>query len=153
VITEYARVVTVGGGFACVEPLQRAGCTALCAGHSCSAAVLERFLFKSGSYISVKTSIPLQPGDQVILAIREIALVRGALIVYGVPLLSFLLSTGIGTMIFPHHEPRVMLVAGLGLAVGFGLAWLINHQKALDARCQPVILNRLAVNLSPDTVL
>lgn len=84
----------------------------------------------------------LQVGDPVVIAIREDLLVRGALLLYLLPLaglfLSALLMQALGA-----GEPAIILSGLVGLALGLLLVRRRSRRVAGDPDLQPVVIRAL----------
>ena len=97
----------------------------------------------------VLSDLPLAVGDQVVIGIREQALVRGSLAVYAVPLLLLLAGAIIGELgagqgLWNSAEAASVLLGAGGLVTG--LLWLKHFSRRIhdDTDYQPVVLRRKA---------
>jgi sigma-E factor negative regulatory protein RseC len=93
--------------------------------------------------IRVQNLIQAQIGDQVILGIKENALLLATVLLYGVPLLTLISGILVGQWLSLHNMAIEMelssLLGGLfGLSIGFGLA----RHYSTKAACQVIILRR-----------
>ena len=77
-IEERALVVQVGEGVAWVETRRQTTCGACSVNKTCGMATLATIMGKRRSRLRVLTSVPLAVGEEVLIGIRERALVGGA---------------------------------------------------------------------------
>lgn len=144
-IEESGRVVAIDGNDAWVETSRRSSCGS-CEAKGCGTGTLSQILGRKTQRLRVKNPIGAVPGDQVILGIRESALIKGSLAVYLVPLLALL-----GGGLFGELMGAQLGVPGEGatlfsalIALGLSLLWLrrFNRRVADDERFNAVILRR-----------
>ncbi|MHB9799739.1 SoxR reducing system RseC family protein [Pseudomonas sp. MT3] len=142
-IEERGRVIAVESGAVWVETLRRSTCSGCSMNAGCGQGFLERLGVGNGrGRVRALSSLPLAPGDEVVLGVGEDLLLKSALLFYLSPLLGLfalaLLASRIGL-----GEP---LVVAAGLA-GFLLAWLfvrrLSRRHSNDPAMQPVVLRAL----------
>jgi sigma-E factor negative regulatory protein RseC len=148
-IEETARVVVCEGRFAWVETQRASTCGGCAANKGCGTAALAKVLGQRRTRVRVLNELQARAGEQVVIALPEQALVRGALAVYLVPLLGLLGGALFGTYLAGRvlaEQPDLfgILFGGLGLAAGIG--WLRYYARSIreDVRYQPVIVRRQA---------
>jgi sigma-E factor negative regulatory protein RseC len=146
-IEETARVVGCEGRFAWVETQRASTCGGCAANKGCGTATLAKVLGQRRTRTRVLNELRAGVGEQVVIALPEQALVRGALAVYLVPLLGLLGGALFGSylagrLLVEHPDLFSILFGGLGLASG--IAWLRYYARSIreDARYQPVIVRR-----------
>lgn len=146
-IEETARVVACEGRFAWVETQRASTCGSCSANKGCGTATLAKALGRRRTRTRVLNDLQARVGEQVVIALPEQALVRGALAVYLVPLLGLLGGALFGAYLagrLPVENPDLLsiLLGGLGLAAGIG--WLRYYARSIheDTRYQPVIVRR-----------
>lgn len=146
-IEENARVVAVDGDAVWVETQRGATCGACSLNKGCGSAVLAKFLGTRRTRVRALNTLTVQAGDDVVIGLREHALLQGSLAVYAAPLLAMLAFALLGEALnahweFTHTETPNILFGLAGLAGGFW--WLRRYalRVANDARYQPVILRR-----------
>src|SRR5690606_30520138 len=88
-------------------------------------------------------------GDQVVLGIPEGALVRGALMIYLMPLVLLFVGALLGAQISLYQTDLSAALGVAGLAAGFLINRWYSQSRAADLRLQPRIMRRLC----PDTVM
>ncbi len=147
-LEETARVVKVDEDAVWVETQRRSTCGSCSASKGCGTAAISRALGKRRSIVRVLSSMPLKTGDQVIIGIRERALVKGSLAVYAVPVLLLLLGALLGELGAQRFLWQSAEAGGLVLGIsGFaaGLLWLRRFTRRIrsDADFQPVVLRKL----------
>lgn len=148
-LEETARVVRVEGGEVWVETQRRSTCSNCTVEKGCGTATLAKVLGQRRTLVRVLSDLPLVVGDQVVIGIREQALVRGSLAVYAVPLLLLLAGAIIGELgagqgLWASAEAASLLLGVAGLVAG--LLWLRYFSRRIhhDAYYQPVVLRRAA---------
>ncbi|MEN8761358.1 MAG: SoxR reducing system RseC family protein [Thiogranum sp.] len=146
-LEETAQVVRIKGDEVWVETQRRSSCDACSAEKGCGTATLSKVLGNRRNVIRVLSAIPLGVGDQVVIGIREQALVRGSLAVYAVPILLLLLGGLIGELgakqfIWQNAELASVTLGISGLIAG--LVWLKRFTRRIqnDPNFQPVVLRR-----------
>ena len=146
-LEELARVVRVEGNQAWVETQRQSTCGACSAQRGCGTATLSKLFGNRRNVVRVLSAVQLRVGEQVVIGIRERALVRGSLAVYAVPILLLLLGGLIGELgadqfIWTNAEFASVMLGLLGL-VG-GLVWLKSFTRRIqnDANFQPVVLRK-----------
>ena len=146
-LEETAQVVRIKGDEVWVETQRRSSCDSCSAEKGCGTATLSRVLGNRRNLVRVLSAIPLVVGDQVVIGIREEALVRGSLAVYAVPILLLLLGALIGELgaaqfIWENAEFASVTLGVSGLIAG--LVWLKRFTRRIqnDPNFQPLVLRR-----------
>lgn len=146
-IEETAIVVERSGGFAWVETQRRSTCGTCGANKSCGTSVLANVVGRKTARMKAINTIDAAVGDEVVVGLRESALLIGSVAVYLVPLLCMLGGAMLGRILAVQWgviavEPVTVVAGLLGLLSG-GL-WLRGFTKRIsnDERYQPVILRR-----------
>lgn len=144
-IEERGRIIAGDGDHVWVETERQSACAGCAANKGCGTGVISRFYSGRFSRVRALNTINARPGDQVVLGLAEDALVRGSLAVYGLPLLTLMLMSLLGSAVAAELEMR----NGDGLTAAFGVSgvllgfWLVRRfgrRIARDSRYQPVIL-------------
>lgn len=148
-LEETAQVVRIKGNEVWVETQRRSSCSSCSAEKGCGTATLSKVLGNRRNVVRVLSALPLRVGDQVVIGIREQALVRGSLAVYAVPILLLLLGGLIGELgaeqfIWENAEFASVTLGISGLIAG--LVWLKRFTRRIrnDPNFQPVVLRRQA---------
>jgi sigma-E factor negative regulatory protein RseC len=148
-LEETAQVVRIKGNEVWVETQRRSSCSSCSAEKGCGTATLSKVLGNRRNVVRVLSAMPLRVGDQVVIGIREQALVRGSLAVYAVPILLLLLGGLIGELgaeqfIWENAEFASVTLGISGLIAG--LVWLKRFTRRIrnDPNFQPVVLRRQA---------
>lgn len=148
-LEETARVVQVDEDAVWVETQRRSTCGSCSASKGCGTAAISRALGKRRSIVRALSSMPLKIGDEVIIGIRERALVKGSLAVYAVPVLLLLLGALLGELgaqrfLWQSAEAGSLVLGISGFAAG--LLWLRRFTRRIrsDADFQPVVLRKLS---------
>lgn len=144
-------VVALEQGYAWIEARRQSACAACAADKGCGTAVLARVLGQRSVRVRALNTLVLEPGDEVVVGLKEGALLRGSLLVYLLPLVTMLCAAAYGDNQFPQQEALSIVLGGAGLLAGFaGLYWRSREIRD-DARYQPIVLRRIDTALpSPD---
>jgi sigma-E factor negative regulatory protein RseC len=142
-IEESAHVVESEGEYAWVETERRSSCGS-CSAKGCGTGALSKILGRRSQRLKVLNPVDAKPGDEVVLGIREQALLQGSLAVYIVPLLAMLAGGLLGKALAPQWgadaEGLSVLLGLTGLVVGF--LWLHRYNRSIagDERFMATIL-------------
>jgi sigma-E factor negative regulatory protein RseC len=147
-LEETAQVVRIDGNEVWVETQRRSTCASCAAEKGCGTATLAKVQGKRRTLVRVLSDQPLSVGDQVVIGIREQALVRGSLAVYAVPVLLLLLGGFVGELGAQHFLWDNAELASLVLGVSglmAGLLWLRQFTRRIeyDDNYQPLVLRKL----------
>lgn len=140
-IEEKASVVSVEGDRIWVQTQRKSVCGACSARKGCGTASLEQLFGKRRTQMMVSSELPVSTGDEVMLGIEEATLLRGSLLLYGLPLLFML----IGAMLIQSLVPSIgelPVIAGAISGLLLGLFLVAGYAKKLrhDPRYHPTIL-------------
>ncbi len=144
-ITESGRVERLEDGFAWVVCAGQSGCVRCAEGRGCGGGLLGRLL---GDRLHRVRALPgghaLRAGDRVELGLQEAALLRGALRVYGLPLLGLIgLPLTVRLMTGMSGDGTMLIAALAGLAAGLMMARRGSTRLARDPLYQPHVIRRL----------
>jgi sigma-E factor negative regulatory protein RseC len=146
-LEETARVVRIEDDVVWVETERRSTCASCAVEKGCGTATLAKVLGNRRTVVRVLSALPLRVGDQVVIGIREQALVRGSLAVYAVPIVLLLLGGLIGQLgaeqfIWDNAELASVTLGMSGLIAG--LVWLRRYTRRIqdDPEFQPVVIRR-----------
>ena len=148
-LEETARVVEVDHQTVWVETQRRSTCGSCSANKACGTAAISRALGKRRSVVRVMANMPLKAGDEVVIGIRERALIKGSLAVYAVPIALLLLGALLGDLgaqrFLWQSAEAASLILGVSGFIG-GLFWLRRFTRRIrnDADYQPVVLRKLS---------
>jgi sigma-E factor negative regulatory protein RseC len=147
-IEETGQVVDVQGEFAWVESERRTSCGGCAAQEGCGTGVIARTLGNRKVTLKVVNRIDARVGDRVVIGISETGLVRGALAVYALPLITLFAGALCGYWLAGDSELATIAGAATGLAAG--LAWLtrFSRRTRTAASFQPVVLRQQASGVS-----
>jgi len=146
-IEESAIVTRTAEGIAWVQTRRKTACGGCSLNKGCGVSVLEKMLGDRNTTLKVIDPVSTQPGDEVTIGIHESALVKGSIAVYIVPLLAMILFAIFGSaVVAPWYglpaEGSSIVMALLGLVVGFGWVSVFSRRIKQDSRYQPVILHK-----------
>jgi sigma-E factor negative regulatory protein RseC len=146
-IEQEATVVAVSGEFAEVEAQRRSACGDCSAKAGCGSALLAGLFGKRPSRLRVLNRIQAQPGDQVVIGMREGAFLRAAVAMYTLPLVA-MIAGSIGAQWLAARsgatttELASLLGGLLGLIAGLGWVRRFARRSARDEAYQAVVLRR-----------
>lgn len=142
-ITETGTVMSIEGSALWVETIRQSTCEACSAQKGCGQRLLASVpghMARIRVLIDPATSAQSQPGDKVLIGIRENVVTLGSLQVYLVPLMLMLGLVIFFGMHFDSDLP-VVLAAVFGLLLGGVLVRLLTRRQWDDPSAQPVLLN------------
>jgi len=115
------------GELAVVQTQNQMACASCQVVDTCGNGIVEKYL--SGKMFSseVFNSLNAKIGDKVILEIPKSSITKASIMVYLVPLLSFILFASIASF-FSFSENIIILISLAGLALGFAVTKFYNRQ-------------------------
>jgi sigma-E factor negative regulatory protein RseC len=140
VMEAVARVVAVEHGVAVLEPEPTGSCSGCMSAALCGAqdGKGRRMLAKR---FTLTRPEGLQIGERVVVGIAEGALLRAALVAYGLPLLGMLVSMVLADRL-DGDELRTMMGAAIGLVAGILVARLLAARLAARGDLAPRFVRR-----------
>lgn len=145
-IEERAVVTEVHDGAVTVVAGAKQGCPTCAQGRGCAGGVLGRLANRKQRRVRAANpqKMDVSAGDLVLIGLDESALVRGAALVYLMPLLALIVAAGVAQLL-GAGEGVTTLVGGLALVAGFAVA--AATQRAPDAahRYAPRLLRRASL--------
>lgn len=146
-IERSGRVVERDGAFVWVETDRPTAC-GNCATGGCGTTLVGQLAGKVGtSRVRALNTLQLRVGEPVVIGVQDGALVRSAIVVYLLPLLSMFACAAAGFWLGAGQDAAAREgLALLGAAAGFaGGLWgvrRLTRRVAADSRFQPVLLRR-----------
>lgn len=145
-IEERASVVYVEDEFAWIEAQRHAVCGACKRNGGCGMAILDKFFGRASLRVRALNPVNAQIGDQVFVGISEQGLVKGSMAIYAVPLFCMLSLSLLGAALpirVVSQEMISILLALLGLLIGFGWLAVFTRRISHHPHYNPVILRRV----------
>ncbi|WP_152206169.1 SoxR reducing system RseC family protein [Marinobacter changyiensis] len=134
-ILERGRVVAEKGHQVWVQTIRQSACESCSARQGCGQRALASVTSGRANQILVDNHLNAQVGDEVTVAIAESALLQASLWVYAVPLSALLAGAILGHRLAPGSDGLAILLASLGLGLGF---LLVNrHQRCAGPNFRP----------------
>ena len=149
-LTEFGRIVAVEPEQVWVETIRSSACESCRAKSVCGQKVLAQWQQNQETqaqknYVPVRTNLIVSEGDEVEIGIPEDSFIKGALLLYLLPLISLLLVSVLLDSFF-HQD----VISALGGIASFGLALLYVRKVAIkwqqDDDFRPVLLRKLPAN-------
>jgi len=147
VLEEKGRIIESADGFACVQMQKKSACSSCSAAKGCGVSVLEQTIGTKVTNISASNEIGAEVGEDVIVAVDEGFLLKGSLLVYGLPLVVMMVAALLGDLAGRY----VLHYEGDSVAVLFGFCGLLGaviwlrrslQNVASSRHYQPVIVRR-----------
>ncbi len=146
-LTEAAIVTRRDGGRVELELQRGSACGSCELSQGCGTGALGRLLGRRSQALFIETEQQLEPGDEVLLALSESALVKASLTLYGLPLLGLVMAGLLA--VFAAAPEWLVVVAGVaGFYSGYRIAASLTNRLE-DGRLTPYIVN-IQVNPGPD---
>lgn len=142
-IREPGQIIELDGHRVLVAINPTKGCSACSQKTGCGTGLLERWLNPAKQlWINTDsdTLASLKPGDMIELGVEEGAFVRNTLVLYMIPLLIFLLATGIAHWLWGETASVFAGLSGL-LAGGFLVRYLVGTLGWYRNGFSPTILH------------
>ena len=146
-VEEQGRVVAIEEQFAWVETQRTSACQSCSVNKGCGSGVLSKILGQRTTVVKALNQADAAVDDNVVVGLREDALVKGSLAIYAVPLLTMLVGALMGDALAASwqsddRDAVAILFAGMGLAIGFLWLRFFSRKTAADERYQPVVLRK-----------
>lgn len=140
-IEEQGRVVAIEHDAVWVETVRVSACQSCSANKGCGHAVVDRQQAGSRARVRALNQISLELGQQVVLGLPEGALMRGALMIYFLPLC--LLFAGALTGDAVSGSTGSAIGGVVGLVAGFVLNRWFSKRHQQDPAWHPTVLRRV----------
>lgn len=145
-LTETGRVMAVEADSLWIETIRQSTCGTCSASKGCGHGLMNRIGDGRRSYMRVllgqHSAAGFDVGQDVRIAIPEQVMLQGSAVVYGLPLLSMLLSALLASQLVPGFNADLVTVAGaaLGLALGVLLVRMHARYHRSNPQFQPQLL-------------
>lgn len=148
-ITENAIVVAIDNNETWIETQRKSACGQCSANKGCGTSVLSKVIGNKLSKMKAINKIDAQVGDEVIVGLNEKNLLKGAFMMYMLPLLFLFLFSFVGQLIaesfhFNNSELLVIIFAVMGFYLGMRRVKSFSASVNKDENYQPVILRKSA---------
>ena len=146
-ITENATVVLIENNQTWIETQRKSACGQCSANKGCGTSVLSKVLGNKLSKMKAINKIDAKVGDQVVVGLNEGSLLKGAFIIYMLPLLFLFLFSLAGQLIsqnlqINNSEVIIIIFAALGFYVGMRRVKFFSRSIEKNENYQPVILKK-----------
>ena len=156
-ITENAIIVSIDNGQTWIETQRKSVCGQCSASKGCGTSVLSKVIGNKLSKMKAINKINAQVGDEVVVGLNEKSLLKGAFMIYMLPLLFLFLFSFFGQLIsqnlqIQNSELLIIIFAVFGFYLGMRKVKLFSTSISKKENYQPVILkvsnhSSLIVNL------
>lgn len=148
-VEEQATVVDREGDFVWVQTQRQSSCGHCSVKNGCGTQLLSKVLGNKTTHIRCVNKDNLKIGDRVIVGIEESALMSGSFLIYFLPLLTMILTGGLGTFLAKNYWPGAVdlwsiLTSISGLFLGLVITKLMIRQNKKNTPYEPVILKKLS---------
>jgi len=146
-ITENAIVVSIDNNQTWIETQRKSVCGQCAANKGCGTSVLSKVIGNKLSKMKVINKINAQVGDEVVIALNEQSLLKGAFMTYLLPLLYLFLFSFFGQFISQNlqvHNSELLIIAFAVLGFYFGMQHVKRFSESIakNENYQPVILKK-----------
>lgn len=140
-------VVAVDGQYAWVETERRSGCDGCAKAQGCGTGTLAKAFGNRMTRFRVPNTLSAEINTGVIVGLPEESLVRGALLVYLVPLIT-LLGAALLAAALGGTEGVIAIAGVAGLGMGLAAVRVLGKETAALAGARVVMLRRLPARVS-----
>ena len=146
-ITENATVVLIENNQTWIETQRKSACGQCSANKGCGTSVLSKVLGNKLSKMKAINKIDAQVGDQVVVGLNESSLLKGAFIIYMLPLLFLFIFALAGQLISQNlqvynSEVIIIIFAILGFYLGMRRVKFFSKSIEKNENYQPVIIKK-----------
>ncbi len=143
------RVIEVGSDSVWAETNSVSACHHCSAHHGCGVSTLTKIFGRRINRIRVSNSMNAHLGDEVVLGIREVALLKETFVLYMTPLLSMLVAAAAINVLF-YNEALSVLAAVCGFVIGLFMVRLFAVRNISGDALKPVMLSCKRVDRKTD---
>ncbi len=144
-IEEQGRVVALEEGAVWVETLRKSTCSSCSANAGCGQGLMDKLgVGGARGLVRALSDLQLRVGDSVVIGVSEDLLVRGALLVYLLPLLC-LFAVALLAQSAGLPEPLVIASGLSGLVLGWLVVRWRSRRVAGDPKLQPIVLRAMLI--------
>ena len=129
-IEEKASVISVAGKQIWVQTQRKSVCGSCSVQKGCGTASLEQLFGRKRTQLLVSSNLPVNAGDEVLLGIEESTLLRGSMLLYGIPLV-FMLSGAILVQSLLPEGGELPVIAAAITSLLLGLFLVAGYSKKL----------------------
>lgn len=152
-IEEHAQVVAIDNSTVWVEAKRKSSCSRCAANKGCGNAVFQKLFGNKRNIFPVSSNcqsgeVSLEVGDQVVIGVKEQALVKNSFMVYAMPILFIIVFGVVGETFFAGllstgKDLSSLIGALSGLFVSVIILRWYNRVSGKVSGNQPVLLRRL----------
>lgn len=151
-ITENAIVVSIENNQTWIETQRKSACGQCSANKGCGTSVLSKVIGNKISKIKAINNINAQVGDEVVVGLNEQSMLKGAFMVYMLPLILLFLFSIVGQLIsdnlqMHNSELLVIFFAISGFYIGMRKVKSFSSSISQNEDYQPVILKKTSSSI------
>jgi sigma-E factor negative regulatory protein RseC len=147
-IETQAWVVATEGDFVWVEAAQGSTCEGCHVSGGCGTSVLGQLFGRRPYRLRAANPVGADIGDRVAIGLDEGAFLRGAVLVYALPVLGLVLGGLAAVSLMGGGDTSAVVGGGLGLVLGLSWSRIRSQSLARDHRYQPIVLRRILPSIS-----
>ena len=151
-IEERVVVTHSEGEIVLVRAERQSACGQCSVKGGCGTSVLSKWLSPKMTQVRALNNINAQVGDTVVIGFSEESLLKGAFVVYLLPLLSMIIFSVCTHLLVPtttnYHELYVLLSGVVGLIMAGLILKFFYHRTQKDKRYQPIVLRKVSKPIS-----
>ena len=147
-ITENAIIVSIENNQTWIETQRKSTCGQCSASKGCGTSVLSKVIGNKLSKMKAINKIDAKVGDEVVVGLNEASLLKGAFVIYMLPLLFLFLFSLVGKFVAQNigaadNELLVIIFAVVGFLLGMKKVKSFSNSIEKNENYQPVILKKI----------
>ena len=147
-ITENAIIVSIENNQTWIETQRKSTCGQCSASKGCGTSVLSKVIGNKLSKMKAINTIDAKVGDEVVVGLNEASLLKGAFVIYMLPLLFLFLFSLVGKFVAQNigaadNELLVIIFAVVGFLLGMKKVKSFSNSIEKNENYQPVILKKI----------
>ena len=146
-IEEQAQVIEIKGDKLVLQTQRQSACGSCSASKGCGTSLLSKVTGRKFSCFLAENPVNAKVGDTVVIAIPEVALLKGSLVIYIIPILGMFVFALTADLFFTaairHRDLITAVAAVIGLVSGSLFAKWYFASSARARSFTPVVLRKI----------